>query len=30
MKLKRDVVEKAYTGFIDTWYGTRKVVIWHD
>ncbi|MBL9006756.1 MAG: AMP-binding protein [Myxococcales bacterium] len=30
MKLKRDVVEKAYSGNIDGWYGTRKTVIWHD
>ena len=30
LKLKRDVVEKAYSGNIDSWYGTRKPVIWHD
>ena len=30
MKLKRDVVEKAYSGNIDTWYSKRKTVIWHD
>jgi long-subunit acyl-CoA synthetase (AMP-forming) len=30
MKLKRDVVEKTYSGHIDGWYGKRKTVIWHD
>lgn len=30
MKLKRDVVEKAYSGNIDGWYSKRKTVIWHD
>lgn len=28
MKIKRDVVEKTYCDYIETWYGARKKVIW--
>ena len=29
MKLKRDVVEKAYSQNVETWYAAKKSVIWH-
>ncbi|MCB1844490.1 MAG: AMP-binding acetyl-CoA synthetase, partial [Halioglobus sp.] len=29
LKIKRDVIESAYSHLLDDWYNARKKVIWH-